>query len=125
VDLILIAVGLSASNKILSQMGCENTYVDEMGAWLPLHNECMETTVAGIYLAGDAGGIAEASTAMLEGKLAAAAIAEKEGCDGEEVAAVREIASGELAQIRESAFLKTVGEVKEKCHQRWQEAKRA
>lgn len=125
VDLILIAVGLSASNKILSQMGCKDTYVHEMGAWLPLHNEYMETTVAGIYLAGDAGGIAEASTAMLEGKIAGAAIAEKEGCDGDEVAAVREIAFGELAEIRKSSFLRTVGKVKEKCHQKWEEVKQA
>jgi sarcosine oxidase subunit alpha len=125
VDLILIAVGLSASNKILSQMGCKSTYVREMGAWLPMHNEYMETTVQGIYLAGDAGGIAEASTAMLEGKIAGAAIAEKEGCDRDSVAVVREGASGELAQIRKSAFLTTAAIAKEKCHQAWEEVRQA
>ena len=123
VDLILISVGLSASNKILSQMGCKNTYVNEMGAWLPVHSEYMETTVEGIYLAGDAGGIAEASTAMLEGKLAGAAIAEKEDCDRDKIAIVKKTVFSELSQIRESEFLKTVEKGKNKCHQKWEEVK--
>ncbi len=124
VDLILISVGLSASNKILSQAGCENMYVREMAGWLPIHSEHLETTVKGIYLAGDAGGIAEASTAMLEGKLAGAAIAEKEGCDRCEIKQVRKIAYSELAQIRKSDFLKKVAEGKKKCHQKWEETKK-
>jgi sarcosine oxidase subunit alpha len=124
VDLILIAVGLSASNRILSQAGCENMYVHEMGGWIPVHNEKLETTVKGIYLAGDAGGIAEASTAMLEGKLAGAAIAEKEGCDSNEIEQVRKIAYGELSQIRESEFLKKIEKGKKKCYQKWEEIKK-
>ncbi|MBA7649488.1 Sarcosine oxidase subunit alpha [subsurface metagenome] len=125
VDLILIAVGLSASNKILSQIGCKNTYVKEMGAWLPIHNEYMETTIEGIYLAGDAGGIAEASTAMLEGKLAGAAIAEKEGCDRDKIETVKKTVFGELSQIRESEFLRTIEKGKKRCHRKWEEVKKA
>jgi len=121
VDLILISVGLSASNKILSQAGCENMYVHEMGSWLPVHNEHLETTVKGIYLAGDAGGIAEASTAMLEGKLAGAAIAEKEGYESKEIEMVRKVANSELTQIRKSEFLKNIEKAKKKCHQKWEE----
>ena len=123
VDLILISVGLSASNRILSQAGCENMYVHEMGGWISVHNEQLETTVKGIYLAGDAGGIAEASTAMLEGKIAGAAIAEKEGCDSNEIELVRKTACGELSQIRKSEFLKNVEKGKKKCHQKWEEVK--
>jgi sarcosine oxidase subunit alpha len=137
VDLILISVGLSASNRILSQAGCENMYVHEMGGqagcenmyvhemggWIPVHNEHMKTTVEGIYLAGDAGGVAEASTAMLEGKIAAAAIAEEEGCNSNEIGLVRKTACGELSQIRKSEFLKNVEKGKKKCHQKWEEVK--
>jgi sarcosine oxidase subunit alpha len=125
VDLILIAVGLSASNKILSQIGCKNTYVKEMEAWLPIHNEYMETTIEGIYLAGDAGGIAEASTAMLEGKLAGAAIAEKEGCDRDKIETVKKTVFGELSQIRKSEFLRTIEKGKKRCHRKWEEVKQA
>jgi len=121
VDLILISVGLSASNRILSQAGCENMYVHEAGGWMPVHNEDMETTVRGIYVAGDAGGIAEASTAMLEGRLAGAAIAEKEGRDSGGIEAVRNAASSELARIRESVFLENACRGKRKCHRKWEE----
>jgi sarcosine oxidase subunit alpha len=123
VDLILISVGLSASNRILNQAGCENVYVNEMGGWLPIHNEHMKTTVEGIYLAGDAGGIAEASTAMLEGKIAGAAIAEEEGADSNEIELVRKTAFDELSQIRVSEYLKDVEEGKKACHRKWEEVK--
>jgi len=123
VDLILISVGLSATNRILTQAGCKNMYAHEMGGWIPIHNEHMKTTVEGIYLAGDSGGIAEASTAMLEGKIAAAAIAEEEGCNSNEIELVRKTAFGELSQIRKSEFLKNVEKGKKKCHQKWEEVK--
>ncbi len=123
VDLILISVGLSASNKFLSQAGCENMYVKEMGGWIPIHNDNMKTTVEGIYLAGDAGGIAEASTAMLEGKLAGAAIAEEEGSDSNQIEIVRKTVCAELSGIRKSDFLKNVGKGKNKCHHKWEEVK--
>lgn len=123
VDLILISVGLSASNRILSQAGCENMYVHEMGGWIPVHNEHMKTTVEGVYLAGDAGGIAEASTAMLEGKIAGAAIAEEEGCSSNEIGLVKKTACGKLSQIRKSEFLKNIEKGKKKCHQKWKEVK--
>jgi sarcosine oxidase subunit alpha len=123
VDLILISIGLSSSNRILSQAGCKNMYVHEMGGWIPIHNEHMKTTVKGIYLAGDTGGIAEASTAMLEGKIAGAAIAEKEGCDSNEIELVRKTAFDELSQIRVSEFLQNVEKGKKKCHQKWEEVK--
>jgi len=123
VDLILISVGLSATNRILAQAGCQNLYVHEMGGWIPAHNEDMETTVKGIYLAGDAGGIAEASTAMLEGRIAGAAIAQEEGCSINEIESARKTARGELWRIRKSEFLKNIEEGKKKCHQKWGEVK--
>ena len=100
-------------------------YVQEMGGWLPVHSEHLETTVKGIYLAGDAGAIAEASTAMLEGKLAGAAIAEEEGRNSNEIDLVRKIAFGELSQIRKSEFLQNVEKGKKKCHRKWEEVKQA
>ena len=44
-----------------------------------MHNGDMETTVPGLYVAGDLAGIEEASTAMEEGKLAGVAVAEALG----------------------------------------------
>jgi len=124
IDLILIAVGLSASTRILSQAGCEKMFVQELGGWIPIHNGNMETTIDGIYVAGDGSGIAEASTAMLEGRVAGAAIAEREGYNPEDARRIREDAFSELSKLRESSSLKTVAEGKRRCQQRWNEVKK-
>ena len=44
----------------------------ELGSWVAVHDENMETTKKGVYVAGDASGIEEACTAMLEGRIAGA-----------------------------------------------------
>ena len=77
VDLICIAVGLSPLNELLYQAGCLFTYKSYLGGFVALHNENMETSVPGIYVAGDCSGVEEASTAMEEGKLAGISVAEK------------------------------------------------
>ena len=46
-------------------------HIPEAGGFIALHDQNMQTTTPGIYTAGDASGIEEASTAMLEGKIAA------------------------------------------------------
>ena len=121
VELILIAVGLSASTRITSQAGCEKMFVPEFGDWLPIHNANMETTVDGVYVAGDGSGIAEASTAMLEGRIAGAAIAEKESYNPREARRIKEEAINELSKLRESSFLKAVTAGKNRCQQKWDE----
>jgi len=69
-DTICLAVGLTPSARLLSQAGVDMDFVPEAGGYVALHDECMQTTVKGIYVAGDASGIEEASTAMIEGKIA-------------------------------------------------------
>ncbi|MCM8789166.1 MAG: NAD(P)/FAD-dependent oxidoreductase [Candidatus Omnitrophica bacterium] len=77
VDLICIAAGLLPLNELLYQAGCQFTYKPYLGGNVALHNENMETTIDGIFVAGDCSGIEEASTAMEEGKLAGITAAEK------------------------------------------------
>ena len=69
-DFICLAVGLTPSVRLVAQTGAEITYINEAGGWIALHNEYMETTKEGIYVAGDLANIEEASVAMLEGKIA-------------------------------------------------------
>ena len=54
---------------------------------MPLHDENMETTVEGVYVAGDVTGVEEASSAMEEGNLAGVAAAESLGLLTKEEAA--------------------------------------
>ncbi len=69
VDVICLSVGLSPLAEILWQAGCDMKYVPELSGYVPLRNADLETSVPGIYVAGDAGGIEEASAAMMEGAL--------------------------------------------------------
>jgi sarcosine oxidase subunit alpha len=45
-------------------------FVPEAGGFIALHDDNMQTTVPNVYVAGDSSGIEEASTAMIEGKIA-------------------------------------------------------
>lgn len=72
VDVICLAVGLAPLTELLWQAGCDMVYVPELGGHVAVHDENMETSVSGVYVAGDASGIEEAVTAMLEGRIAGA-----------------------------------------------------
>ncbi|RYD04549.1 FAD-dependent pyridine nucleotide-disulfide oxidoreductase [Desulforamulus aquiferis] len=69
-DVICLSVGLTPLTEILWQAGCKMTFVPELGGNVPLRSEGLETSVPGIYVAGDVAGIEEASAAMMEGALA-------------------------------------------------------
>jgi len=69
-DAICLAVGLSPLAEMLWQSGCEMRYIPELGGYVARRNDRMETTVDGIYVAGDIAGVEEASAAMVEGSLA-------------------------------------------------------
>jgi thioredoxin reductase len=75
VDTICLAVGLSPLGELAWMAGCQFTHLPQMGGWIPLHDENMQSTVPMIYVAGDLTGIEEASTAMEEGRLAGLAAA--------------------------------------------------
>jgi sarcosine oxidase subunit alpha len=74
-DTICLAVGLTPSTRLLSQIGVQLDFVPEAGGYIAPHDKSMQTSVKGVYVAGDASGIEEASTAMIEGKIAGLAAA--------------------------------------------------
>ena len=76
VDTICLSVGLNPASEILDQAGCRMKYVPELGGQVAIIDENMETTISGLYVAGDVSGIEEASSAMLEGRLAGVAAVE-------------------------------------------------
>ncbi len=82
VDVMCIAVGLSPLIEMFSQAGCRLKFVPELGGHVPVIDEFQRTTVEGVYAAGDSGGIEEASSAMLTGRLAGLQAAQDMGaCD--------------------------------------------
>ncbi|QGP93786.1 Ferredoxin--NADP reductase [Neomoorella glycerini] len=75
VDTICLAVGLTPAYELAAMAGCRLHYRREAGGWMPEHDATLATGVPGVFVAGDAAGVEEASTAMEEGKLAAVAAA--------------------------------------------------
>jgi thioredoxin reductase len=75
VDVVCLAVGLTPLAELAWIAGCRFAYIPELGGHVPLHDESMESTVPGLYVAGDITGIEEASTAMEEGRLAGLSVA--------------------------------------------------
>jgi thioredoxin reductase len=73
IDLVCIAVGLRPLAELCWMGGMQFDYEPQLGGFIPLHDEFMETSIAGMYVAGDVSGVEEASTAMEEGKLAGVA----------------------------------------------------
>jgi NADPH-dependent 2,4-dienoyl-CoA reductase/sulfur reductase-like enzyme len=84
VDTICIAVGLTPMTKLLGMSGCEMIYMPSLGGNIPVHDLNQRTSVSSIYVAGDVSGIEEASTAIIEGRIAGLAIAHSLGYVGDE-----------------------------------------
>ena len=92
VDTICMAVGLSPMSQLLSMAGCQ---MEDKGGIVPVKNQYGETSVKGIYAAGDVAGIEEASSAMITGRIAALA------------------AAFELGYVEEDAFKEKAAALKE------------
>ncbi len=102
VDTICLAVGLTPLAELLWQAGCRMAYVPELGGHVAWHDENMQTSVPGVYVAGDVAGIEEASTAKLEGPRAGAHAAR--ALRGADSGPVIEQARAELCAIRSGPF---------------------
>jgi len=70
VDAICVGYGLVPNTDLTRLCGCIHDYVPEHGGWVPRCNENMETSVHGIFVAGDACGVAGFRVALEQGKLA-------------------------------------------------------
>ncbi len=78
-DVLCISTGLTPLGELLWQIGCDMKYVRELSGHVPVRNDELETSMPGIFVAGDVAGIEEASSAMVEGRLAGLCCAEKLG----------------------------------------------
>ncbi len=106
VDTVCLAVGLSPNCELALMAGCEEAYVADLGGRVAVHHPDLETTMSNVFIAGDASGIEEASTAMLEGRLAGLAAAERivPGIDRTALEAMRSEAVAGLEALRAGPF---------------------
>ncbi|AGK61072.1 Thioredoxin reductase [Archaeoglobus sulfaticallidus PM70-1] len=103
-DFICVATGLSPTHELLYQAGCQMKFVPELGGLVPVRNRFGETTVSGLYVAGDVAGIEEATSAMMEGRIAGLDCAIKLGYGGDEAVKLRNEIVRDLKEFREGPF---------------------
>lgn len=68
VDTICLAVGLSPMSQLTKMAGCK--MINSPTGYVPECDETGATSIPGIFAAGDVSGIEEASSAMIEGRIA-------------------------------------------------------
>lgn len=68
-DVMCMAVGLSPIVELFFQAGCDLKFIPALGGYVPVNDEHRNTSVEGLLVAGDSGGVEEASSAMLTGHL--------------------------------------------------------
>jgi len=76
VDTICLAVGLSPMSQLLKMAGADMEENPAKGGTVPICDEFGETSIKGIFVAGDVSGIEEASSAMIEGRISGIAAAQ-------------------------------------------------
>ena len=76
VDTICLAVGLSPMSQLLKMAGAKMEDNPRRGGQVPICDEYGRTSIPGVYVAGDVSGIEEASSAMIEGRMAGIVAAE-------------------------------------------------
>jgi len=86
VDAICIAVGLRPLTELAWMAGCNFSYAPKRGGYVPILNDWMESSVKGIYVAGDLAGVEEATIAMEEGRLCGTSVAKDLGYLNEGIA---------------------------------------
>ena len=122
VDTICLAVGLTPLTELIDQGGGKLAYIRELSGYVPIHNQELESTVSGIYVAGDLAGVEEASSAMVEGKLAGAVAAKALGYKPKAAEQIIEEAHQELFDLRSGpvgagirAGISKLQEVRQRC----------
>ena len=120
VDMICVAVGLSPAVELLAAMDVALTYVSDLGGWVPLHDRSMATRHSGVYVAGDASGVEEASSAMEEGRQAAISAAAALGKISERRAGemTRDVEQS-LAALRRGPFGAAMNTAKQTVYERY------
>ena len=79
VDTVVVGFGLVPSTELTLLLGCRHEWRRARGGWMPSRSADLETSVPGVLVAGDGGGIGGVETAILEGRLAGLVAAERLG----------------------------------------------
>jgi sarcosine oxidase, subunit alpha len=110
-DFVCIAGGLYPLAELAAVAGCPFYLIEELGGYIPLHNERMETTLDGLYVAGNITGIEGAKVAMIQGVTAGLSIVNNLGMSDQEKNIQASIQA--IEKTREEAYIQFHPNVKE------------
>src|SRR5690625_3420758 len=102
-DFVCIAGGLYPLAELAAIAGCPFYLIEELGGYVPLHNAQMETTLEGLFVAGNITGIEGAKVAAAQGRTAGLSIAASAGTSGLDSSLEESIQAVE--QTREKAYI--------------------
>ncbi|MFD1037533.1 NAD(P)/FAD-dependent oxidoreductase [Virgibacillus byunsanensis] len=109
-DFVCIAGGLYPLAELAAVAGCPFYLVEELGGYVPLHNDRMETTLDGLYVAGNITGIEGAKVAAAQGVTAGLSIAHHSGVEGVEAEITESIRA--IEDKRDNAYIQFHPDVK-------------
>jgi len=69
-DVAVLALGRQPDAALALMAECAADYAADFGGWVPVRDDCLQTTIPGIYAAGDDAGTCDVAVALAEGKLA-------------------------------------------------------
>jgi len=118
-DTVCLAVGLTPSTRLLSQMHVQMNTIPEAGGFVALHDHTMQTSQPRVYVAGDTSGIEEASTAMIEGKIAGISAALSLGHTKKDAEKTRQQFIDELDQLHAGPFGQKPRQAKQRIARHW------
>ena len=118
VDSVFLAAGLRPLTDLLATVGCQFVDIPDLGGAVPLYGPELQTTVDGVYVAGNVTGIESAIVALAQGRLVAASIV-----DPDNVGRYHEA----LAEARRQSpieFLPGIAQGRAAVARRWEEHRR-
>jgi NAD(P)H-nitrite reductase large subunit len=87
VDTVVIAAGRQPDAQLALMAGCAATFDPEHCTWAPVRDGLLQTTVPGMFVAGDAGAPCDVPVALAEGRVAGLAAAASLGYPADEALA--------------------------------------
>jgi D-hydroxyproline dehydrogenase subunit alpha len=107
-DTVATHYGLVPATELLRLLGAEVAYRPELGGWVPCCSAEMETSVPGVFAAGDCTGTGGVAMSLAEGDLAGAAAARR-ALAGPVPARAAAVATARAALRRERRFQRLYG----------------
>lgn len=125
-DFVCIAGGLTPMSELAAVAGCSFCYVPELGGHVPLHNECMQTNLKGLYVAGNITGVESAKVARTQGTVAGLAIARELNALADRADEKIDAAIAEVRETRRKALIQFqpgIEEARTELHHKFYESR--